>query len=138
MKVLMTTDAVGGVWTYSLELAAALAPHGVEMHLATMGPVPGRERYREIRGSAVVGLHVSSFALEWERDPWDDVEAAGSWLQGLEALVEPDLVHLNGYAHGTLPWSAPVVAVAHSDVLSWWAAVKGEPAPASWDRYRSA
>jgi glycosyltransferase involved in cell wall biosynthesis len=28
--------------------------------------------------------------------------------------------------------------VAHSCVLSWWRAVKGEPAPAEWDRYREA
>jgi glycosyltransferase involved in cell wall biosynthesis len=28
--------------------------------------------------------------------------------------------------------------VGHSCVLSWWEAVKGEPAPASWDRYRRA
>ena len=37
MKILMTADTVGGVWTYALELAGALAPHGVEVALATMG-----------------------------------------------------------------------------------------------------
>ena len=37
MKVLMTADTVGGVWTYALELAGALAPHGVTVALATMG-----------------------------------------------------------------------------------------------------
>jgi len=40
-------------------------------------------------------------------------------------------------AHAALPWSAPKLVVAHSCVLSWWAAVKGEPAPESWDRYRT-
>ena len=38
MRVLMTTDTVGGVWTYAIELTAALAPHGIEVVLAAMGP----------------------------------------------------------------------------------------------------
>jgi glycogen synthase len=51
-------------------------------------------------------------------------------------LHAPDLIHLNGYAHGALPWRAPVLMVAHSCVLSWWEAVKGEPAPPRYTRYR--
>jgi glycosyltransferase involved in cell wall biosynthesis len=52
--------------------------------------------------------------------------------------VQPDVVHLNGFAHGALPWRAPVVVAAHSDVVSWWWAVHGEPPPERYDRYRSA
>ena len=37
MRLLMTTDAVGGVWQYSLELAAALQ---AEVTLAVLGPAP--------------------------------------------------------------------------------------------------
>ncbi|MDQ3796543.1 MAG: glycosyltransferase family 1 protein, partial [Pseudomonadota bacterium] len=33
MKVLMTTDAVGGVWSYALELARALEPFDIEVAL---------------------------------------------------------------------------------------------------------
>jgi glycosyltransferase involved in cell wall biosynthesis len=36
-----------------------------------------------------------------------------------------------------MPWSAPTVVVAHSDVLSWWRAVHGCAAPASWSTYAS-
>ena len=44
-KILMTADAIGGVWTYALELVRALAPHGVEIALATMGgPVSPAQR----------------------------------------------------------------------------------------------
>ena len=50
--------------------------------------------------------------------------------------VEPDLVHLNGYAHASLPWASPVVVVAHSDVLSWHEAVRGAPAGPEWRHYR--
>jgi glycosyltransferase involved in cell wall biosynthesis len=52
--------------------------------------------------------------------------------------VRPDLIHLNGYVHGALPWSAPKVMVGHSCVLSWWQAVKGEPAPPEWEPYARA
>ena len=47
-----------------------------------------------------------------------------------------DLVHINGYAQAALAGGRPAVVVAHSDVLSWWRAVHGEPAPAAWREYR--
>lgn len=53
-------------------------------------------------------------------------------------VFQPDVVHLNGYAHGALPWDCPALVVAHSCVLSWWQAVKREPIPPSWDAYRIA
>ncbi|GJG87481.1 glycosyl transferase [Gemmatimonadetes bacterium T265] len=137
MRLLMTADAVGGVWPYALELARALAPHGVEAHVATMGPRP-TDRQRADAARAGVALHEGDYALEWMDAPWDDVARAGDWLLGLARARAPDVVQVNGYAHGALPWGAPAVVVAHSDVCSWWEAVRGEPAPASWDRYRAA
>jgi len=132
----MTADTVGGVWTYALELADALAPLGVDVSLATVGPGMSGEQRSSARASAVVEVHESRFALEWTADPWDDVDRAGRWLLDLEERLRPDLVHLNGYALATLGWRAPTVVVAHSCVLSWWAAVHGEPAPPQWDDYR--
>ncbi len=137
MRLLLTADAVGGVWPYALELARALAPRGVEAHVAVMGPPPNAER-RADAAQAGVALHAGEFALEWMDAPWDDVGRAGEWLLGLERALAPDVVQVNGYAHGAVPWRAPSVVVAHSDVCSWWAAVRGEAAPASWDRYRAA
>jgi glycogen synthase len=81
---------------------------------------------------------VSAFALEWMDDPWRDVARAGEWLLRIAEEVEPDLVHLNAYAHAALPWSVPVLVVGHSDVLSWHAAVRGRPAGREWTRYRDA
>jgi len=134
-KVLMTADTVGGVWTYALELARGLAERGVEVALATMGD-PLTDFHRE-KADRIPRLKVfeSAFKLEWMEDPWRDVEKAGEWLLGLEARFRPDLIHLNGYAHGSLPWSAPMVMVGHSCVLSWCQAVKGEPASGDWERY---
>ena len=131
----MTADAVGGVWTYALELADAVAPDGVEVVLATMGRPLSDEQWRAVRASAATDVRESSFPLEWMDDPWAGVDAAGSWLLDLERELQPDVVHLNGYVHGALPWSAPVVVVGHSDVLSWWEAVRREPAPPEWGTY---
>jgi glycogen synthase len=35
--VLMTSDTLGGVWTYSIELARELTRAGIHVSLATMG-----------------------------------------------------------------------------------------------------
>ena len=137
-RVLMTTDALGGVWTYALELADALAPHGVDVSLAVMGPPMSDGQRRAVEASAVVEVHESTFALEWMDEPWTDLARAGDWLLELAEATAADVVHLNGYVHGALPWPAPTLVVAHSCVLSWWHAVHGAPAPPEWDRYRNA
>jgi glycogen synthase len=136
MKVLMTTDTVGGVWVYALELARALQPHGVEVALATMGSRITSAQHEEARQLSNVQLFPSEYKLEWMEDPWAEVAEAGEWLLWLEQCVQPDVVHLNGYVHGALPWRVPALVVGHSCVLSWHEAVRGEPAPSWWDRYR--
>jgi glycosyltransferase involved in cell wall biosynthesis len=132
----MSGDTVGGVFAYALELARALLPYGTEVTLATMGGAATAAQRAEAAAVGNVMLVDRDFKLEWMADPWDDVARAGEWLLELAARVAPDVVHLNHYAHGTLPWPAPVVMVGHSDVLSWFRAVRAVEAPASWDRYR--
>lgn len=137
MKLLMTADAVGGVWTYAMELAQALAPHDVDIVLATMGPTPSAVQRRHAARCRNVQLEESTFRLEWMSEPWRDVDSAGEWLLQLEQRHAPDVIHLNGYAHAALPWRAPVVVVAHSCVLSWWEQVRAPaPLPAAWAEYR--
>jgi glycogen(starch) synthase len=136
MRLLMTTDTVGGVWTYALELARALMPHGVEVALATMGGPISSSQQEEIRRLPHVLVYASEYKLEWMEEPWADVAEAGEWLLWIERCVRPDVVHLNGYAHGALPWRAPSLVVGHSCVLSWWEGVYGGDAGPEWDRYR--
>ncbi len=135
--VLMTADTVGGVWTYALELARELAALGVTTTLATMGDLLTLDQRAD--AARIPGMHLeeSAFRLEWMDDPWRDVALAGDWLLAIEQRERPDVVHLNGYAHGALPWSAPCVVVAHSCVATWWLAVFGERPPAAYDRYRA-
>lgn len=135
-RVLMTTDAMGGVWRYSLELARGLSGCGTEVVLAIMGPPATPEQLGEAAALDGVVIVEGSFDLEWMPGADEDVLRAGAWLLELEAAYAPDIVHLNGYAHAALPWQAPVVVVAHSCVVSWWRAVHGEDAPLEWDCYR--
>jgi len=132
MKILISTDTVGGVLTYTADLAAALEAGGDEVVVATMGPRPSRAQRQALPSR----LHESGFRLEWMEHPWDDVEAAAGWLLRLEGEERPDVVHLCSYAHAALPYQAPTVLVAHSCVLSWWRAVHDSEAPAEWNRYR--
>lgn len=135
IRLLMTADTIGGVWTYALELVKALQPYGVQVHLATMGSLPAAEQLQEAEKLSNLQLHTSTYKLEWMDNPWEDVAAAGEWLLRLEHKLKPDIVHLNNYCHGQLPWQAPVLMVGHSCVLSWWKAVKGEEAPVTYAHY---
>jgi glycogen synthase len=103
--------------------------------LATMGPLPSADQAQA--AAQVPGLELVSreCRLEWMDDPWTDVASAGEWLLDLETAFTPDVVHLNGYVHGSLPWRAPTVVVGHSCVYSWWAAVRGGVPPVSWSMY---
>lgn len=139
MKILITADTVGGVWTYAMELTRELSARDVDVSLATMGRPLSREQRADIRRSGCLAVFESDFKLEWMDNPWNDVRECGEWLARLERDLSPDVVHLNQYCFGALPWRAPVLIACHSCVLSWWLAVKGESAPPRpWALYRAA
>jgi glycogen(starch) synthase len=132
----MTVDAVGGVWTYALELSKAFAAGGIEVLLISMGPSPKAAQREAVGAIQHVQLVEGDFKLEWMEDSWKEVDEAGEWLLSLEQQFKPETVHLNGYSHAALPFRAPKLVVAHSCVLSWWHAVKGQTAPSAWNTYR--
>lgn len=136
MKLLMTTDTLGGVFVYATELIAALQRFEVEVVLATQG-APLTDDQRVLLASLNnVSLYESDYRLEWMNNPWEDVRDAGQWLQWIARREQPDLIHLNDYSHGGLRWTQPVLMVVHSCVYSWFLAVRGEQPDASWESYR--
>lgn len=134
-SVLMTADTVGGVWTYALELAGALARHNVRTVLASVGPAPS-DSQREV-ALAIPGLvlELGPFRLEWMDLAGEDVGRTGAWLGELCQRYRPDIVHLNGFAHGAWRFPAPVLVVGHSCIGTWWRAVHGSRPPARYDGY---
>ncbi len=136
-RLLLTADTVGGVWTYAVELSRGLSAHGVRVTLATMGAPLSRGQRREVESIRGLAIAESCYKLEWMNHPWDDIAKASRWLLELESSTAPDVVHLNQYCFGALPFHSPVLVAGHSCVCSWWRAVKGEEAPPDWNRYRA-
>jgi glycogen synthase len=136
LSILMTTDAVGGVWRYSLDLCRELARAGSPLTLVCLGPAPDDQQRAEARLVPGLTLLEQPEPLEWMPEPWSGVDRAGRYLLALAGELWPDVVHLNGYSHGALPFAAPKVVVGHSCVLSWWEAVERTPAPAELATYR--
>ena len=136
-RILMTADAVGGVWRYAVDLGGERRRRGLRVTVAVMGPPPSVQQRGEAR-HAGIDVVDRPYRLEWMDDPWVDVERAGQWLLDVARQINPSLINVNGYAHAALPWGAPVTVVAHSCVRTWWKAVRQEPAPASVNRYSTA
>jgi glycosyltransferase involved in cell wall biosynthesis len=134
--ILMTTDPVGGVWCYTLDLCRQLGKHGAEVALVSMGRRLTENERAQVRALRGVHLFESSFKLEWMTDPWRDVSAAGAWLERLSARIAPAIVHLNQFAHGALAWNTPCLIVGHSCVYSWFHAVKGSAPDPGWRKYQ--
>lgn len=144
MRVLITTDTVGGVWTYTTELTRGLLEKGTAVALVTLGRLPSSEQ----------AWWLSETRARWgSAFLWEATEAPLEWMSGNERAYsevepvllrvanefEPDLLHSNQFCFGALPLQIPKLLVAHSDVLSWAASCRNYPIePSLWlDRYCS-
>lgn len=128
MRLLMTADAVGGVWQYALELAAAL---DADVTLALLGPAP--DAGQRAAAAAVPGLRLveTALPLDWLASGPAEVLAAAAALARLAAEVGAEIVHLNAPALALADYGVPVVAVNHGCLGTWWdAAGKGPVDPA--------
>jgi glycosyltransferase involved in cell wall biosynthesis len=131
-KVLITADAVGGVWQYSTELAAGLARLGVETVLAVMGPSPSEEQ-RGAAASAGITLVDTGLALDWLAEDGEKLRVAATAIRDLAHACGADLIQLNTPALAAeTTFDLPVVAVQHSCVATWWEAVHGTGLPADF------
>ena len=131
MRLFMTTDAVGGVWTYTLDLAQGLADRGVATTLAVLGPEPGTARAARARSIPGLELLQTGLPLDWVEVDSRRIASAAERLADLAGRAAADVVQLNSAALGGADFPAPVVSVAHSCVATWQAAVRDGPLPAS-------
>src|SRR3954470_17270641 len=97
LRVLMTADAVGGVWQYALDVAEGLRPHGVETSLAVLGPAPSHDQASRAKASGV-DLIATDLPLDWTAARPGQVTDAGLAIARLAADIQPDIVHLNSPA----------------------------------------
>jgi glycogen(starch) synthase len=136
MHVLMTSDTVGGVWTYTQELVSGLVRQGIRVTLVSLGALPRPEQTEWIENLPALDYRPTSYRLEWMQSSEKDVEESREYLEAVIREVRPDLLHFNQYCYGTVSPELPRIVVAHSDVVSWWVAVHGEqPADSQWMRW---
>ncbi len=133
--VLMTADAVGGVWTYASGMAQELARRGWSITLVTLGPAPREEQFLPLLAFPKIDLEFTNLELEWQDPHGHDRDRALAVLTELGERVQPDVVHINGYREALAGWRAPVIVGAHSCVGSWWQACRGGKPDNSWRRY---
>jgi len=118
LRILMTADAVGGVWTYATALATAFAARGAAVQLVIQGAAPSPAQ-RSMVSESAVRLVQSPLALEWQDPAGTNMDAARRFYGALEADFQPDMVHLNSFREAAFEWHCPVVVAAHSCVNSW-------------------
>ena len=136
MHVLVTADAVGGVWTYTRELVTGLVRRGVRVTLVSFGEIPTPQQTEWMDGLRGLDFHPTAFRLEWMQEAEQDLETSSDFLLSVVGEVKPDILHLNQYGYGALPVETPRIVVAHSDVVSWWVSVHGEePRETRWLRW---
>jgi len=129
LKVLVTADAVGGVWQYSTELAGGLSRLGIETVIAVMGPCPSEA---QLRAAALPGVELvdTGLALDWLAEDGGSLRKAGHAIRDLADAHGADIVQLNTPALAAeTAFRQPVVAVQHSCVATWWEAVQSSPLP---------
>lgn len=124
MRVLLTTDTLGGVWTYTKELTEGLLQQGCSVALVTFGRLPSESQSawcsRLEESAQGRFLYVASeIPVEWMADNEMIVEKGEELLRSLVRTFEPDLFHSNQFCFGQLSLGIPKLLVAHSDVLSW-------------------
>ena len=136
VHVLVTTDTLSGVWTYTRELVTGLVNRGVRVTLVSMGEIPLPQQTAWMESLRGLEYHPTAFRLDWMQEGEQDLADSSGYLTSLVRDLKPDLLHLNQLCYGGLPVPLPRVVVAHGDLISWWKAVHGrEPDDSRWLRW---
>ncbi len=133
--MLLTTDTVGGVWRYTMDLVAELSRRGVRVIVATLGPPPDAELRAELRD---VPLIVTGWPLDWTACGPEHLAEAANGVASLADEHRASVLHLHEPSlRGAM--ASPgrtTIAVLHSCLPSWWETMRGGPLPESlrWRR----
>ena len=126
LRILITSDAVGGVGTHAAALARALQLRGHTVRLLVCGPP----------AAAPPGVDAASVPgrLEWMgqgdgRALASEVAQAQAAVASLALRWRPDVFHSNQFAFVGAAPDTPTLLAVHSDVFSWWRTVRGQPPP---------
>jgi glycosyltransferase involved in cell wall biosynthesis len=138
MRLLMTSDTVGGVWRFSRELTSGLLEAGDAVALVSFGREPSVAQQLECeRLNALWGdsfLYVScDTPLEWMRENHRAFGEGAAVLARISREFRAELLHTNQFCFGAARLDIPKVVTAHSDVLSWARCCRGaDPEDSEW------
>lgn len=136
MHVLVTSDTLNGVWTYTRELVSGLVKRGFRVTLVSFGDIPLTRDTLWMEDLDGLDYRPTAFRLDWMEEGQQDFPDASAYLCSLVRELSPDLLHSNHPCYGDLPVSIPRVVVAHGDLITWWKAVHGrEPSDSLWLRW---
>lgn len=129
MRFLMTTDTVGGVWTFTTELCGALLAQKHTIALVSFGRLPS-----DVQSEWATEQHEtypdhfqftpSTVPLEWTQENGRSMPEGEAILARIAEQFRPDLLFSNQFCYGASLLDLPRLVVVHSDVLSWARACK--------------
>lgn len=131
MRVMMTTDTIGGVWTFTKELSTELLANGCSVALVSLGRAPSSAQSAWVdaekhRWGSRFRFESSSAPLEWMEGNERAFSDAAPVLLRLATEFEADVLLSSQFCFGALECDLPRIVVAHSDVLSWAQACRAE------------
>ncbi len=130
-RLLMTVDAVGGVWRYAMDLAGALSRNGTQVVFGCLGPPPSPAQMQE--ADATGELVLLDAPLDWIVSDAGQLRSVPTKIADVAMRTDADLLHLNlpSQAAG-LEIELPIVVVSHSCVVTWFRTVRGTDVPPDW------
>src|ERR1051325_6684068 len=123
VHVLVPTDTLSGVWSYTRELVTGLVGRGVRVTLVSMGEIPLPQQTAWMDNLSGLEYRPTAFRLDWMQEGEWYLNDSFAYLTSLVRELRPDMLHLNHICYGSLPVNVPRIVVAHSDLISWWKAV---------------
>jgi glycogen(starch) synthase len=131
MRALITTDTLGGVWRFTHELVTGLLEAGESVALVSFGALPSPDQSAECADLASrwsdTFLYVpSDVPLEWMQNNELCFKDGAVVIEEVAEQFVPESVHTNQFCFGALELGVPKIVTAHSDVLSWARACRGE------------
>jgi glycosyltransferase involved in cell wall biosynthesis len=140
MRILLTTETFGNVWTFTRGLCEELLCRGHEIALVSFGQPMSHGQQTWI--AAQSKTHGRSFQfvasnapLEWmEKNEFVLRQGAGV-LHHVARDFEPDILHSSQFCFGDIALDIPTLITAHTDVFSRLEACRGcMPQPSRWLR----
>lgn len=128
LRILMTLDAIGGVWRYAMDLGTALAGRGHIVVFAGLGPHPSAAQRAE--ALRIGQLEWGIAPLDWMAEGPEATDDVGPWIEAMIRRHQPDLLHLNLPSQAAaVRTDIPIVTVSHSCLASWFHVVEARAVP---------